>query len=262
MSLKKIFKRNSHNLFFKILAGFGRNMYRLYENRNHNHQSNGEVEVIKKLGKMNVSVMVDGGANAGTYSGYLHQYNPGATIYAFEPVASTFERLKEKVKTIPQIIPVRSGLFSEKKTETIYHYQTSTHSSIYPNTDGSDPAGSEQINLIKGDDWMQENGINQIDFLKLDLEGAEYEALKGFENALRHQKIRAIQFEYGYVNIQTQHLLYNFYQFLEPLGYVIGKVYPKKVEFRKYEWKHEDFIGPNFIAVLRSDTTLIQLLSK
>src|SRR5688572_26012341 len=96
MSLKQIFKRNSHNFLFKILAGVGRNMYRLYENRNHNHHSNGEVDVIKKLGKMNLSILVDGGANKGTYSGYLHQYNPLATIYAFEPVASTFEKLKEK----------------------------------------------------------------------------------------------------------------------------------------------------------------------
>jgi hypothetical protein len=42
----------------------------------------------------------------------------------------------------------------------------------------------------------------------------------------------------------------------------LGKIFPKKVEFRKYDFIYEDFIGPNFIAVKKSETKLIDLLSK
>lgn len=69
-----------------------------------------------------------------------------------------------------------------------------------------------------------------------------------------------IQFEYGYINITTKKLLIDFYNYFESKGYMVGKIFPKYVEFRKYEFKHEDFLGPNFIAVKKTETELIKLL--
>jgi hypothetical protein len=66
----------------------------------------------------------------------------------------------------------------------------------------------------------------------------------------------------GYINISTKKLLIDFYSFFEANGYVLGKIFPKTVEFRKYEFKYEDFIGPNFIAVKKAETNLINSLSK
>ena len=54
-TLKRIYKRNSHNLFFKGLAGFGRALNRLYENRNHDIYSNGELTVLRMILKINQS---------------------------------------------------------------------------------------------------------------------------------------------------------------------------------------------------------------
>jgi hypothetical protein len=39
-------------------------------------------------------------------------------------------------------------------------------------------------------------------------------------------------------------------------------VYPKNIEFRKYQYKHEDFLGPNFVAVHESEKELINVLGK
>ena len=59
----------------------------------------------------------------------------------------------------------------------------------------------------------------------------------------------------------TKKLLIDYYTFFEANGYVLGKVFPKIVEFRKYHFKYEDFIGPNFIAVKKTETALIKMLS-
>ena len=48
LRLKRLFKRNSHNNLLKALAGFGRAINRLYENRNHDIYSNGELTLLKK----------------------------------------------------------------------------------------------------------------------------------------------------------------------------------------------------------------------
>ncbi len=71
-----------------------------------------------------------------------------------------------------------------------------------------------------------------------------------------------MQFEYGYLNISSHRLLYDFYNFFEPLGYIIGKVFPKTVEFREYKVKYEDFLGPNYIAVQDKDEELIRVLRR
>ena len=142
-------------------------------------------------------------------------------------------------------------------------YPSHTHSSIYD----IEPlpysiVEKEKINLIKGDDFIKENNISNIDLLKLDLEGAEFNAIQGFSKALNEKKIRIIQFEYGYINITTKKLLIDYYNFFSERGYLVGKIFPKYVEFRSYKFKYEDFIGPNFIAVRENDVELINQISR
>jgi len=260
---KRIYKRNSHNNFFKGLAGFGRALNRLYENRNHDVYSNGELTVIKKLSKFEPSIIFDGGANIGNYSLLINKFHPNAKIYSFEPVKATFQKLKENTKSRSNIIPVMNGLFKENCSQEINIFNSDTHSSLFDIQGLSYEANQKQrIELIRGDDFMRDNRIDSIDFLKLDIEGAEYAALEGFEDNIKNGKIKAIQFEYGYINITTKKLLIDYYNFFEAHNYIVGKIFPKIVEFRKYEFIHEDFIGPNFIAVKKSETELINSLKK
>lgn len=261
--LKRTFKRNSHNAFFKALAGFGRALNRLYENRNHDIYSNGEMTVLKKISRFNPSIIIDGGANVGDYSLMVTHLIPGCKIYSFEPVESTFRKLLENKNEHYCINPVKKGLFKENCSLEINLFKADEHSSLYDIQGLPEKSNQKQtIELVRGDDFMIENNIDSIDFLKLDIEGAEYDALLGFENCIKNGKVKAIQFEYGYINITTKKLLIDFYNFFEANNYVVGKIFPKKVEFRKYNFIYEDFIGPNFIAVKKSETKLIDLLSK
>lgn len=259
---KRFFKRNSHNSFFKALAGFGRALNRLYENRNHDIYSNGELTVIKKISALNPSVIIDGGANVGLYSLMLNQHIPVGTVYAFEPVESTYLKLVNNVKEHARIVPVMKGLYKEKCTRQINMYSADEHSSLYEIKGNSySTAQKQSIVLVTGDDFLRENGIGPVDFLKLDVEGAEYDTLLGFHDTLKNGRIKAVQFEYGYINIATRKLLIDYYELFESYGYIVGKIFPRCVEFRKYDYLYEDFIGPNFIAVKNSESALISLLS-
>jgi len=260
---KRIFKRNSHNWLFKQLAGFGRALNRFYENRNHDIRSNGELTVIKKISMLNPSLIVDAGANIGLYSHLLLQYIGDAKLYAFEPVRDTFQKLQKKIASSERVILVNKGLYSENKLKEINLFESNTHSSIY-SLEALQKSSTTKISveLVSGDSFFSESNDQYIDFLKLDIEGAEYDALLGFKKMIAQGNIRAIQFEYGYINIRTKHLLIDFYRFFDENGYIVGKIFPKTVEFRPYEFKYEDFIGPNYLAVKKSDTELIELLSR
>ncbi len=259
--LKKIFKRNSHNFLFKALAGFGRSINRLYENRNHNRQSNGELFVLEKLAQFNPKIIFDGGANIGSYSICINEKIKDCSIYAFEPVLNTFSKLEENLKDYPKVKSIPLGLFSESGKKTIHIYDVDTHSSLY-DIQGIDydVQNTTEIELTTGDEFMRQNNIKEIDLLKLDLEGADYDALVGFQKAFENQSIRMVQFEYGYINITSKKLLIDFYQFFEKHEYIVGKIYPKSVDFRSYQFKHEDFIGPNYLAVKKGDVELIEAL--
>jgi len=261
-TLKRIFKQNTHNAFFKALAGFGRSLNRLYENRNHDIYSNGEITVLKKIATMKPSIIIDGGANVGDYSVLANQIMPDCTIYAFEPVEATFQHLLSNTQKLQNVVPIKKGFFKENCALEINLFNSNEHSSIY-DIEGLPQVSNQKqtIELVRGDDFIRDHNIESIDFLKLDVEGAEYDALLGFENAIKQGTIKAVQFEYGYINISTKKLLIDYYTFFEANGYILGKVFPKIVEFREYHFKYEDFIGPNFIAVKKTETALIEMLS-
>jgi FkbM family methyltransferase len=260
-AVKRFFKRNTHNSIFKALAGFGRALNRLYENRNHDLYSNGEFTILNKLSKLNPSVIIDGGANIGKYSLITSKLMPNAQIYSFEPVKNTFEKLSVNLSVYNNIKPINKGLYKTNCTQEINLFNSNTHSSLVDIQGLSYESNqTESIELIKGDDFMKDHDIQEVDLLKIDVEGAEYDALLGFDEHIASGKIKMIQFEYGYINISTKKLLIDFYNYFESKGYVLGKIFPKTVEFRKYEFKYEDFLGPNFIAVKKTETDLINLL--
>jgi len=260
--LKNFFKVNSHNKLSKALAGFGRSLNRYYENRNHRPESNGEVTVLKKLNQFNPGVIIDGGANVGNYVKLINKHCPNARVYSFEPVPNTFNKLKSSVSTNQNNVLVNKGLFKDNCTTSINVFPSDEHASIFDiSAVSQQPTNTVEIDLVKGDDFASDNNINEIFFLKLDLEGAEYDALGGFSGMLKKGAIKVIQFEYGYINIITKKLLIDYYEFFNQYGYTLGKVFPKTVEFRKYNYKYEDFIGPNFIAVKSDETAIIEKLS-
>lgn len=234
----------------------------MYENRNYDSDSNGEATILKKLETLQPKIIIDGGANVGKYSLLAAEFCTDAKIYAFEPVVTTFELLKKKISAHQNIIPINAGLYNELVKKEIKIYDSHTHSSLYE-IKGIDYSvqKTEMIELVTGDSFMKENKIEKIDFLKLDIEGAELNAMQGFEKALSENKIRMIQFEYGYINITSKNLLVDYYDFFKKYNYILGKIYPKTVDFRNYKFKHEDFIGPNFIAVHESDLSLKNLLT-
>jgi hypothetical protein len=79
---------------------------------------------------------------------------------------------------------------------------------------------------------------------------------------LKQHKIKVIQFEYGYVNADLNFLMKDFFKFFDDLGYEVGVLKPNGVIFKKFEYKLNSFeSGPNFVAILKSDNHLKNLIS-
>src|SRR5262249_51897117 len=100
-----------------------------------------------------------------------------------------------------------------------------------------------------GDEYLRENQVALVGFLKIDTEGHEIPVLKGFAELLAGSRApRVIQFEYGTTWLAGRHRLSDAYSILERNNYSIGRLYPAGVAFKRYEASDESFRMGNYIA--------------
>ena len=247
---------------FKSLFNLAKKYISIYENSNNDHNTNGELRIIKILSKYNPQVVFDVGANVGDWSCIVLSSFPKASIHSFEPIPEIFQTLNTRLSSHKRLQLNNFGLSDHTQSlEFNYFPNRSTFTSIYEIKLKNTPVQKVICQLRNSKEYCTEANVNQIDFLKIDTEGSDYLVLKGLEDYLRNRKIRVIQFEYNLNNILSKFLLRDFYELLNKYGYEIGKVYPKSVEFRPYNYKMEDFIGLNYLAIHKSDKELIKELS-
>lgn len=242
----------------KKIARLSEVTWKAYENLDHDFTRNGERVLLERLAANGLTgTIFDVGANVGDYTRILAGLLPSATVYAFEIIPATFELLRNNVSGLPHVTPINLGLSDEHGELPIKYYKDcnvlSTTSDFPHNLDYE----VVTAHTTTGDRFCEEHEIEEIAFLKIDVEGMEHRVLEGFNNTLTARKIKVIQFEYGYANALSRFLLGDYYKLFDAYGYRIGKIYPKRVEFKDYAVQDENFWGPNYIAV-RDDLTDLQ----
>lgn len=216
----------------------------------------GEIQLMVKLSQFKFNTIFDVGANIGEWTKMVRPHQPEAAIHCFEPMPTVFKRLISNTiqcNVMPNPLglsnccEIRDMLFSEDNDRL-----------TTPCLDIArvDPEVIPLI-MVDGNTYCRSRKIETIDFLKIDTEGHEFKVLQGFDEMLKNGKIVVIQFEYGYANVLTKDLLIDFYKYLKPYGYEIGKLTKDGVIFKDYTLLDEDFQGPNFIAVHNSSPDLI-----
>jgi FkbM family methyltransferase len=220
---------------------------------------NGEFRIIEATSHLGFNTIFDVGANKGRWSLHCLEHHKDAYIHSFEIVPSTFDLLEKGLAGVDRVKLNSAGLSGSKDKINVYYCPTDNQ--ISSTLDFGVHLETCVGQVIRGDDYCLEHNIETIDFLKIDVDGAESQVLFGFEPLLETQKIRLIQFEYNAGAIVSKFLLRDFYRYLTKYGYVLGKLYPDGVKFMDYDLSHEDFKGPNYVACLKSDRGILEAIS-
>jgi FkbM family methyltransferase len=153
-------------------------------------------------------IVFDIGANRGDYSFLLSKLvgNSGK-VYSFEPTSSTFQKLQARIdkSEVSNIYAFQKAIFSENTRIEFNEFpeEYSVWNSI-GKPQMLDPKGlntyvpivkTEIVEAITVDSFCQEQGIEKIDYLKIDVEGAESDVIQGASNLLTKKAIRFLQFE-------------------------------------------------------------------
>jgi len=257
----KIVGRNRRNPLVRFAARKCARFLECYENAsNYDFDTNGERYVLETLAARRPGCVFDVGANVGDWTLMAQGYLPETSFHCFEIVAETAATLRQRTAVNGSVVVNSFGLSNQPGEVRLKrfpaHNTLASMIDVVHDFESVEDVGSVQ----RGDDYCRERAIERIDFLKIDVEAAEWMVLQGFAGMIAAGRIDVIQFEYGTGSIITKFMLKDYYDLLVPNGYALGKIYPDYVEFRDYHFRHEDFTGPNFLAVHSGRKDLIRLL--
>jgi len=123
----------------------------------------------------------DIGANIGWYSIGFTKVKKNITIFAFEPIPKTYKNLLSNIELndAKNIKTFNMGLHNEKKQLTFYFYpEISGNASSVNLSEESNPEKIKcDVNTL--DNFVKEHNITNLEFIKIDVEGAELFVFEG-----------------------------------------------------------------------------------
>jgi FkbM family methyltransferase len=197
--------------------------------------------------------VADAGANVGRWSQSLLAAASAAgraadlRLHAFEPDAAAYARLEGALDGAPAILSAVA--LSDRHGTSVFHTvgpaagTNSLH--LAPGT----TATTETVATITLDSYAARSGVPRFALVKIDTEGHDLTVLRGARTMLAEHRIAVVQFEYNHRWVFARAFLRDAFEFLADLGYRVGKLTPKGVEFYPgWDPDLETFVEGNYVA--------------
>jgi FkbM family methyltransferase len=135
------------------------------------------------------AVFLDIGAHVGQYSVIAGSKIGSGHVHSFEPDPRTFALLRENTQSLPNVQANQLALSDEDGIMRLY-FADSGHigfNSLQPPKFNA-TAGSCEVRTQSLDNYILEHGIRRVDFVKMDVEGAELQVLAGATRMLAENR--------------------------------------------------------------------------
>jgi len=131
-------------------------------------------------------VVFDIGANYGWYSLNIAKKYPNARIYAFEPIPYSFDILSRNIglNNIKNINVFNIGIGKENTVLEFNYNKDASGATSMVNLLDRENVEKIKCGIRTLDSFVQEKSIDRVDFIKCDIEGAEFFALQGGKGVL------------------------------------------------------------------------------
>lgn len=190
-----------------------------------------ETKLVKDLVKPGMTV-VDVGANIGYFTVIFSKLvgNTGK-VYAFEPDPYNYDILSKNIKlnNLSNVILIPKALSNFPGKIKLFLDKTNLGNMSFAAQNISDDGGEIEVEAVTLDSYL---GGQKVDFIKIDVQGAEGLVLGGAKNTLNnnHLKILTEFWPYGLKNLKTDPLI--LLRDLEGAGFKIKILNPQKHELK------------------------------
>jgi FkbM family methyltransferase len=197
--------------------------------------------------------VADVGANVGLWSRSMLAAASAAgraddlRLHAFEPDAWACARLARTLDGAAAAISAVA--LSDRQGSTAFHVIApgAGTNSLHPSPAAT--AAAETVPTVTLDSYAERSGVARFALVKIDTEGHDLSVLRGARSLLAEHRITVVQFEYNHRWVFARAFLRDAFDFLADLGYQIGKLTPKGVEFYPgWDADLETFVEGNYVA--------------
>lgn len=204
------------------------------------------LNVLKKINKNKKVVVFDVGAHTGEwYKMFKKEYTEKAFVHSFEPSKMSFNTLS-KIKD-EDFHPENIALGNISEMRYLSGQENGCSGSFL--TSQKDPM-SELVRVETLDKYCKSNNIDNIDLLKIDIEGYELKMLDGAKDMISENRISLIQFEFGAPS-EEKYSLKDFFDLLNS-KYQICRILNSGIfPLKTYKHYYEINTITNFIAIRR-----------
>lgn len=199
------------------------------------------------------ALAVDIGGNVGEYTAALRARWPGLPVHVFEPSATNQAKLAQRFAGDAGVVlngwalsdhDGEATLFADEPGSGMGSLSKRDLSARGIRFDAAEPVAVRRFERY----WHDALAGAVIDVVKLDIEGHELAALRGFGAALG--AVRVMQFEFGGCNLDTRTAWRDFYLMLSGAGFRLYRITPLGPEpLVQYHEPDEFYSTTNFIAV-------------
>lgn len=209
-----------------------------------------EFDFFKRKCSSKCPVIFDIGANKGILLKRFLNYFPEANIYAFEPIQELYQQLSKDFAKNKKIRVLDYGV-SEVGGEKKFFINKGIDTSSFLESRKTGLNSDEQVTLVRSemvrtitiDQFCIDRNIQNIDILKMDIQGSEMAALKGSISMIEKQAIRIIYIETYFVKqYKDQPLFYEIANFLISKNFELQDIYNPIYGNNRIAWCDAIFI--------------------
>lgn len=220
------------NFLYKYAFTIYKPLYKFFKNK----QDAFEIDLLKNYIKKDYTVL-DIGANIGFYANIISEIiGEKGKVICFEPDTKNFKYLEESTKIKNNIIIYNKAVSSKSEKIKIY---TSKNLNVDHRTYKPDDYDQEiEIDAVSIDDFLFES-FNKIDFIKIDIQGYEMQAIKGMLKTLNSNiNIKIISEFWPHGLNKSGSSVIEYFNFLDNNGfncYILNKNSMQKLNIEKVQ---------------------------
>ena len=147
---------------------------------------------------LRVNMAVDGGAAEGEWAEHFKQIYPDAKLLCVEPRDAAQPELKRRAAALSGVSVAQTLIGASEGT--IEFYESAHQSSIFKDPNGQEWGKKITAPITTLDALITRMGLRDPDLIKLDLQGAELDCLRGAPRCLAHAE--AVMLELSFIEIQ------------------------------------------------------------
>lgn len=204
-------------------------------------------------------IVLDVGANIGCTS--ILFGTRAKKVFSFEPSPTTFRYLAKNIRAaqLENIQTVNCGLGKTSgRFELTFAPNNRSGGFVSNQISASEGHQVESIDIVKGDDFLADNAINHVDFIKIDVEGFERDVIEGLEaTVVRDKPTVALELNHWCLNVFQRTSVPDFFDFLRdvfPYLYAVDKSSVRNLRDNNeaYDVMYQHIIGgfkyPNLVG--------------